>query len=194
MGVRTRGPDIKAGAAKFRADRAAHAEAEAVIDRWNRRLATGRDMLWSPTIRAALLAGTPWLDVFCPGCGTSRAIDLRTIDRHPLASSRARPAVLVVPRIGAHAEAARAVCFATGAQHRERTRMISLSLEVGSGVILQSSRRWFASELSDTPRIAQGGKPPQGVTAIDPVMHQEALMKARIRFSARDSETLKRKL
>jgi len=24
-------------------------------------------MLWSPTIRAALLAGTPWLDVFCPG-------------------------------------------------------------------------------------------------------------------------------
>jgi hypothetical protein len=34
----------------------------------------------------ALLAGTPWLDVFCPGCGTSRAIDLRTVDRHPLAS------------------------------------------------------------------------------------------------------------
>jgi hypothetical protein len=48
--------------------------------------ATGRHMLWSPTIRAALVAGTPWLDVLCPGCGTSRAIDLRTIDRHPLAS------------------------------------------------------------------------------------------------------------
>jgi hypothetical protein len=29
-----------------------------------------------PTIRAALLAGAPWLDVFCPGCGTIRAIDL----------------------------------------------------------------------------------------------------------------------
>jgi hypothetical protein len=43
-------------------------------------------MLWSPTIRAALIAGTPWLDVFCPGCGTSRAIDLRKVDRHPLAS------------------------------------------------------------------------------------------------------------
>jgi hypothetical protein len=79
-------PDIKAGATKFRSDQAAHAEAEAVVDRWNLRLATGRDMLWSPTIRAALLAGTPWLDVFCSGCGTSRAIDLRTIDRHPLAS------------------------------------------------------------------------------------------------------------
>jgi hypothetical protein len=29
-----------------------------------------------------VLAGTPWLDVFCPGCRTSRAIDLRTVDRH----------------------------------------------------------------------------------------------------------------
>ncbi len=86
MGVRTRGFDIKAGAAKLRADRAARLEAELVIDRWNRRLTTGRDMLWSPTIRAALIAGTPWLDVFCPGCGTSRAIDLRTVVRHPLAS------------------------------------------------------------------------------------------------------------
>jgi hypothetical protein len=86
MGVRTRGFDIKAGAAKLKADRAVRLEAELVVDRWNRRLATGRDLLWSPTIRAALSAGTPWLDVFCPGCGTSRAIDLRTVDRHPLAS------------------------------------------------------------------------------------------------------------
>jgi hypothetical protein len=86
MGVRTRGLDIKASAATLKADRAARLEAELVVDRWNRRLATGRDMLWSPTIRAALLAGTPWLDVFCPGCGTSRVIDLRTLDRHPLAS------------------------------------------------------------------------------------------------------------
>jgi hypothetical protein len=86
MGVRTRGLDIKAGAAKLKADRAARAEAEAVIQRWDNQLSRARDMLWSPTIRAALLAGTPWLDVFCPGCGTSRAIDLRVLDRHPLAS------------------------------------------------------------------------------------------------------------
>ena len=46
MGVRTRGLDIKAGAAKLKADRAARLEAELVVDRWNRRLATGRDMLW----------------------------------------------------------------------------------------------------------------------------------------------------
>jgi hypothetical protein len=66
--VRTRGPDIKAGVAKLKADWAAReeAEAEAVVDRWNRRLAAGRDMLWSLTIRAALLAGAPWPDVFCP--------------------------------------------------------------------------------------------------------------------------------
>jgi hypothetical protein len=69
MGVLTRGLDIKAGAAKLKAERAARTEAELVVDRWNRRLATGRDMRWSPTIRAALVAGTPWLDVFCPGCG-----------------------------------------------------------------------------------------------------------------------------
>jgi hypothetical protein len=67
-------------------DSAARAEAEAVIQRWNEQLTLSRDMLWSPTIRAALLAGTPWLDVICPGCGTSRAIDLRKVDRHPLAS------------------------------------------------------------------------------------------------------------
>jgi hypothetical protein len=70
-GVRTRGLDIKAGAAKLKADRAARVEAEAVIQRWNDQLSPGREMLWSPTIRAALLAGTPWLDVFCPGCGVA---------------------------------------------------------------------------------------------------------------------------
>jgi hypothetical protein len=66
--------------------------AGAGIQRWNDQLALGRDMLWSPTIRAALLAGMPWLDVFCLGCGTSRPIDLRTIDRHPLASVGTRGA------------------------------------------------------------------------------------------------------
>ncbi len=42
--------------------------------------------LWSATIRCAITAGTPWLDIYCPGCRTSRAIDIRTLDRHPLAS------------------------------------------------------------------------------------------------------------
>jgi hypothetical protein len=86
MGVRTRGLDIASGAKRQVADAAARAEAKAVIERWNEQLGTSRDMLSSPTIRAALIAGTPWLDVFCAGCGTSRATDLRKVDRHPLAS------------------------------------------------------------------------------------------------------------
>jgi hypothetical protein len=77
---------MRAGFKRDAADKAARAEAKAVIDRWNEQLASGGDMLWSPTIRAARIAGTPWLDVFCPGCGTSSAVDLRTVDRHPLTS------------------------------------------------------------------------------------------------------------
>jgi hypothetical protein len=69
MGVRTRGLDMQAGFKRNAADRAARAEA--VIQRWNDQLALGRDMLWSPTIRAALIAGMPWLDVFCPGGSVS---------------------------------------------------------------------------------------------------------------------------
>jgi hypothetical protein len=117
MGVRTRGLDIKAGAAKLKADRAARLEAELVIDRWNRRLATGRDMLWSPTIRAALVAGTPWLDVFCPGCGTSRAnrpADRRSSPAGLGGDAGAWLAVFLVPRLSTDAEAARPLRPPTG--------------------------------------------------------------------------------
>jgi hypothetical protein len=31
-------------------------------------------------------ARAEWMDVYCPGCRTGVAIDIRTIDRHPLAS------------------------------------------------------------------------------------------------------------
>jgi hypothetical protein len=71
MGVRTRGLNIATAAKRQVADAAACAEA--IIGCWNEQLARSRDMLWSPTIRAAPIAGTPWLDVFYPGCGTSRA-------------------------------------------------------------------------------------------------------------------------
>src|ERR1700730_6837646 len=86
MGVRTRGHDRAAYLRDHAADQAARDDAVRVIERWNRALATGRDMWWSPTVRAALVAGTPWLEVYCPGCQTIRALDIRTIDRHPLAS------------------------------------------------------------------------------------------------------------
>jgi hypothetical protein len=54
----------------------------AVVERWN----AERSPLWSPTIHCAVTTGTPWLDVYCPGCRTSKAIDIRTLDRHALAS------------------------------------------------------------------------------------------------------------
>jgi hypothetical protein len=71
-------------------------------------------MLWSPAIRAALLAETPWLDVFCPGCGTSRQLICvrSTAIRWPPSARCARPAVLMVSRLGTDAEAAWPICFA----------------------------------------------------------------------------------
>ena len=68
------------------AEKAARDEAVRVVKEWNASLAAGQGSMWSPTIRAAILAGTPWLDVYCPGCRTSRAIDVRILDRHPMAS------------------------------------------------------------------------------------------------------------
>jgi hypothetical protein len=64
------------------AELAAQRGALQVVERWN----AERSLLWSPTIRCAITAGTPWLDIYCPGCRTGRAIDIRTLDRHPLAS------------------------------------------------------------------------------------------------------------
>jgi hypothetical protein len=62
---------MRAGVECAAVEKAARAEAETVLR-----------MLWSPTfgLRCAMV------DVFCPGCGTSRAIDLCTIDQHRLAS------------------------------------------------------------------------------------------------------------
>jgi hypothetical protein len=58
MGVRTRGVDVAVNAKRQVADAVARAEAKAVIECWNEQLVASRDMLWSPTIRAALIAGT----------------------------------------------------------------------------------------------------------------------------------------
>jgi hypothetical protein len=125
VGVRTRGLDIAVDAKRRVADAGARAEAKAIIERWNEQLAASRDMLWTPTIGAALIAGTPWLDVFCPGCGSSRAIDLRKVDRHPLASVATLVLGLrwlVVPGDGPDAKDSRATCpAACGDGLRRRT-------------------------------------------------------------------------
>jgi hypothetical protein len=86
MGVRTRSLDMIAAMRREAADRGKRDDAARVVERWNKAIAAGRDIWWSPTIRAAIVAGMPWADVHCPGCQTSRSLDLRTIDRHPLAS------------------------------------------------------------------------------------------------------------
>jgi hypothetical protein len=86
MGVRTRTLDMQAAMRREAADRARREEAVRVVKRWNKAIAAGRDMWWSPTIRAALVAGMPFSETYCPGCRTARSLDLRTVDRHPLAS------------------------------------------------------------------------------------------------------------
>src|SRR5258706_16336396 len=64
------------------AELAAQRGALRVVERWN----AERSPLWSPTLRCAITARTPWLDIYFPGCRTSRAIDIRSLDRPPLAS------------------------------------------------------------------------------------------------------------
>ena len=57
-------------------------DAERLIAAWNERQAKRMPMLFSPMIGAAV-AGRHWyLWVRCPGCRTTNAIDLRTLDRH----------------------------------------------------------------------------------------------------------------
>jgi hypothetical protein len=85
------------------AEKAARDEAVRVVERWKAEVASGSLILWSPTIQAAILGGTPWLDVYCPGCKTISTIDIRKIDRHPPAGLARQPGaraqVLVVPGI-----------------------------------------------------------------------------------------------
>jgi hypothetical protein len=61
MGVRTRTPDMIAAMRREAADRAKRDDAARVVERWNKAIAAGRDMWWSPTIRATIVGGTPWL-------------------------------------------------------------------------------------------------------------------------------------
>jgi hypothetical protein len=55
------------------AEKATQEDAMRVVERWKAALVAGRGALWSPTIRAAIGAGVPWLDVHCPGCKTMLA-------------------------------------------------------------------------------------------------------------------------
>jgi len=87
---------------KRAAEEAARKEALHVIERWN----AERSPLWSPTIRCAVVAGTPWLDVYCPGCRTSPGDRYPHLGPPPARFGRqpcARLAVLLVSRQRAYA-------------------------------------------------------------------------------------------
>ena len=62
-------------------DRARIADAMAVVEQWNVRIATGKPPHMSPTIGAAILAGKPWLRLYCPGCRQQHELDLRRVVR-----------------------------------------------------------------------------------------------------------------
>jgi hypothetical protein len=53
------------------------------VKRWNAAVRERRRAGASPTIGIAIEARFCFLDVHCPGCGQTKQIDLRQIDRHP---------------------------------------------------------------------------------------------------------------
>ena len=97
-------PSVAALRRQRAADEVAHAAEEttrkaalSIVERWN----WERSVLWSPTVRCAITAGTPWLDVQLPRVPDKQG------DRHPHTGPsparvgrrpRNRPAVLVVSR------------------------------------------------------------------------------------------------
>ncbi|MFL9826934.1 hypothetical protein [Rhodoplanes sp. SY1] len=84
-------------------DAARREQARELVARWNAELAAGAMPLWSPSIRGALVAGTPWLEVLCPACSTIGAVDLRRLDRHPEGAVAALVLGLHCSRCGPHA-------------------------------------------------------------------------------------------
>ena len=86
FGVEIR-PDRNAGARKSRrstpivdpADQAA--DARALVEEWNRRVAAGIDPQYSPTIGCAILANRPFLRLLCHGCRQYADLDLRKVVR-----------------------------------------------------------------------------------------------------------------
>ena len=72
---------MRIAALTARDNAARDAQAVAIVDQWNAKLANGRPPLFSPTIEAAVRARRPWLRLFCPGCQQQYEIDLRKIVR-----------------------------------------------------------------------------------------------------------------
>ena len=72
--------------------RTAHDEVVRIIEHWDAALAVGRGVLWSPTIRCAVIADMPWLDVRRVTCASAvrHLSGLFVLNRHDLFASRHR--------------------------------------------------------------------------------------------------------
>jgi hypothetical protein len=120
MGVRDRIPRMRARFADLVEERARCERARKVIERWNHELVASDLPLWSPSIRAALIAGMPWLEVLCPACATVGVVNLSVIDRHPeagvaslvigLTCSRCGPYAPIPRLLGLHASRSAGLC------------------------------------------------------------------------------------
>jgi hypothetical protein len=67
---------------------------KAVVAAWNDRAKAKLRPSFFPTIRTALLAGTPVIDVLCTGCRTIGSVDLRRFDYHDAA-----PISALIPKL-----------------------------------------------------------------------------------------------
>jgi uncharacterized protein YlaI len=106
-----------------------------VVDIWNSRLAAGRELFLSPTLRAAILARKPYLTFYCPACHVTGRVDLRTIDRHRGASITSLIPALSCRRCVPNAPFARLTGL-EGAPGDERPR----NLDIEAALIVKTAR------------------------------------------------------
>ena len=113
------------------ADRAAREEAVCVKP-WNASLAAGQGTMWLPTIRAAVLAGLPWLDVIVqvatPAAPSisGRSIVTHGLDRNP----GSRVALQLVLWLGGDADRHRASCTPARSKRSDAKQAATISAKI----------------------------------------------------------------
>ena len=82
--------------------RQAEADAQAVVEAFNRRLAGGRPIWAWPTVAAAITGRHPWVSIVCDSCDGVTDLDLRMKPRAPEASIRVVLRDVKCPRCNGH--------------------------------------------------------------------------------------------
>jgi hypothetical protein len=88
MGINRRRDDIRGYMQQAERDRAALADARAMVEEFNSRVAAGRTPWFWPTIGAALIIKHHWLLIACDSCDTISEMDLTMKPRDPHAPIR----------------------------------------------------------------------------------------------------------